>query len=139
MALQFHDTRMGHEFYERTMPRIAKALEKIAENTSDSNKQSDKPEVAPPAVPHYAWAFGMTKDEDLSSARELLESDPEIDLGAVIIQEMETDQDRKTGDILSVYESAGETERALLDALLVNLCGWSMANIIKKAKGEEVK
>jgi len=31
MFMNFHETKMGHDFYERTVPRIAAALELIAE------------------------------------------------------------------------------------------------------------
>ncbi len=30
--MNFHETKMGHEFYERTVPRIAAALEQIAKS-----------------------------------------------------------------------------------------------------------
>ena len=37
--MNFHETQMGHEFYGKTVPRIAKALEQIA-------KSLDKPSPA---------------------------------------------------------------------------------------------
>jgi hypothetical protein len=39
MAPQFHETRMGHEFYESTLPRITTALETIVKTLT--NKSSD--------------------------------------------------------------------------------------------------
>ena len=44
----FFRTRMGQVFFESTMPRIAKALERIADALDRANPPSSSP---PPAMP----------------------------------------------------------------------------------------
>jgi DNA-binding ferritin-like protein len=38
MTVPFHETRMGHSFYERDVPKIAKALDEIAEQLRQLNE-----------------------------------------------------------------------------------------------------
>lgn len=43
MGPSFFQTIMGHTFYEGTMPRIAKALERIAAALEEANKRAAIP------------------------------------------------------------------------------------------------
>jgi hypothetical protein len=38
MTVQFHETRTGHTFYERDVPKIAAALQEIAEQLRQLNE-----------------------------------------------------------------------------------------------------
>ena len=38
---KFHETQMGRAFYERTMPKICEALERIA-NALEENREKDE-------------------------------------------------------------------------------------------------
>lgn len=48
MTLEFYQTVMGKEFYDRTMPRIAKALERIAAQLEEDAKERHVTEEAKP-------------------------------------------------------------------------------------------
>lgn len=41
MTVQFHETRMGHRFYEKDVPQIATALQEIAEQLRQLNAKLD--------------------------------------------------------------------------------------------------
>lgn len=63
---QLHETRIGQQFLEGTMPRIAKALEQIATSLKT-------PEVAPPSDP---W-----KNDDIQFPRLLVEVQGVLEAG----------------------------------------------------------
>ena len=80
----------------------------------------------------YKFFLGRTKNETLEHA---IEND--YDVIAKIFEEMETDCDWESSRLLDLYLQADEKERAILDAMLVYLCGWSMETIIREIHCEE--
>jgi hypothetical protein len=50
MSIEFFQTVMGHHFYEGTAPRIAKALERIADNLDRMNAALDRQAQTPCVV-----------------------------------------------------------------------------------------
>lgn len=42
MAPQFHETRMGHEFYQGQIPQLIKALNRIGDNLEKLNETIEK-------------------------------------------------------------------------------------------------
>lgn len=51
-------------------------------------------------------------------------------LFAVINEQIFTDGDQKDEDLLSVYKIATPEERAILDHLMVTICGWTLGSLI---------
>ena len=68
--MEFHETRGGHEFYFGTMPRVAKALEKIAENL-EKREQKESP---------------LTKEKVLAAQRVLMDNGIEPDETGIVMQ-----------------------------------------------------
>lgn len=77
----------------------------------------------------YAGTAGMTSEEDIKKATEL-----SLDIVGTIFSEIESDCENETGRILRAYELANEDQRALMDYLLVALCGYSLGSIVEKAE-----
>lgn len=78
---------------------------------------------------HFNWAKGNTTKEHIEMA-----INEDMDVIERIHQEMMSDYDRDSMSILVDYQMATENERAVMDALLINLCGWSLGSIIEKIK-----
>lgn len=49
-----------------------------------------------------------------------------------ILSEMESDKDDESERILALYSMVNERDRALLDYLLVALCGWTLSSLMEK-------
>ena len=79
----------------------------------------------------YEWAKGSTSDETIKKALE-----KRLDIISTIRSEMESDDDNESVRLLGLYEAADDNERAILDAALVALCGWTMENIIETTDGK---
>lgn len=75
------------------------------------------------------YAKGMTTDESVKKALE-----NRYDVCEVLTTEILSDCDREPHAALQLYADANEHERAVMDALLINLCGWSMNSIINFAE-----
>lgn len=52
--------------------------------------------------------------------------------------ELETDGDTEFDQILHLYQNGTKEERQLINAVFVNLCGWSILTLVKMSKGGEV-
>lgn len=78
---------------------------------------------------HFNWAKGNTTNEQIEMA-----INEDMDVIERIHYEMMTDYDRDSMSVLVDYQMATENERAVMDALLINLCGWSLGTIIEKIK-----
>ena len=78
---------------------------------------------------HFNWAKGNTTKEQIEMA-----INEDMDVIERIQREMMTDYDRDSMSVLVDYQMATENERAVMDALLINLCGWSLGSIIEKIK-----
>lgn len=53
-------------------------------------------------------------------------------LTQTILREMESDKEDESERILALYSMVDERERALLDYLLVALCGWTLSSLMMK-------
>lgn len=75
---------------------------------------------------------GLTKNADVMHA---------INNGLDVITPLQTeilnDTENNSYQLLSLYEDADEHERALMDTVLVCICGWGMKSIIEMAKPME--
>lgn len=76
----------------------------------------------------YDWARGETLD---NSIKEALNKD--LDIVSEICLAMETDSENESRKLLNRYLAANEQERAIMDDMLVTLCGYTMETIIAKA------
>ena len=83
---------------------------------------------------NFEWAEGLTKDESIDKILENEQASDEI--CNIILAEMESDADSEPYSLLHNYKKADKMERAAMDAVLINLCGWSMESIIDKALEE---
>ena len=76
----------------------------------------------------YDWARNETSDKIITEA---LEKD--LDVVSEIYAAIATDSENESRKLLNRYLSANEQERAVMDDLLVMLCGYTMNSIIEHA------
>ena len=72
---------------------------------------------------------GETEDQTIKEAQE-----NKCDIVGQIMEEMMSDDENDTERLLFAYENATEEERAIMDYVLVCLCGYTMNTIIEHAK-----
>lgn len=77
----------------------------------------------------YSWAKGNTTKADIANAIE-----KNLDVRNQIYLEMETDYDAKSSALLADYLMANDDERAIMDVVLADICGWTMGSIIERAE-----
>jgi hypothetical protein len=79
-------------------------------------------------IPHadLSW-FDVDEEYDL---------DEQPDIFATIIQEMRSgdDADRQTSKFLDFYQDAEDAKKTLIDEVLIHICGWSLASLIRMTK-----
>ena len=51
----------------------------------------------------------------------------------MLLEEILSDEDRKAVRLISMYRNAPENYRMMIDAVLVDLCGWSMPTMLERA------
>lgn len=56
-----------------------------------------------------------------------------VDIVSVILEEMMTDSENRSEDILDLYEKGTEAEKNAIDSILIYLCGWSVASLKRLA------
>ena len=74
------------------------------------------------------WAYGLTRDDAIDMAKK-----KGLDIVSQIQEEIMTDDHNDTWALLDLYEKANKQERCVMDALLIDLCGYSMGSIIHNA------
>lgn len=81
----------------------------------------------------YDWAKGETKMETIKAAYDVQSENDygEFDVIGKIIDEALSDTENESCRLLRNYLDADETERAIMDSVLVCLCGWTMETIIE--------
>ena len=85
----------------------------------------------------FKWAKSMeTPDELIEKALEANEDD-EISIVGEIFKQMATDGEDSTWDLLSEYKLASTEQKNAMDAVLVNITGYSLQSLIKMALGYE--
>lgn len=79
----------------------------------------------------YSHALGKTKDTSLKRAKERYYEN--CDTGSIIMEiynHMSSDTDDDTIHLLNLYLEADKKERAILDSMMVCICGYTMESII---------
>ena len=74
----------------------------------------------------YEWAKGGTKADSILKA---LVAD--ADVISTIRQEAESDEENESAKLLNMYHNASDEEKAIMDSVLVTICGWTMESIIE--------
>ena len=77
---------------------------------------------------YFEYCLGKTKDETLNEA--IIHK---RDIISTITEEMLADQGYDPAILLQLYKKADELEQAIMDSVLMCLCGWSMESIIKNS------
>lgn len=96
-------------------------------------------------VKHYDWLVGTTTDEELNTALIKIEEsedewgDSDYSIINKIFSFMATDTKDDSKYLLKMYLDADDKERAIMDAVLICVCGYSMSSIIKKSLKEETE
>ena len=70
------------------------------------------------------FTLGCTTDEDLAGDKDVI---------AYILTEMLSDDENDSTKLTDLYRQANETERAVMDSVLVCVCGWTMGHIMQEA------
>lgn len=74
-----------------------------------------------------------TTDDDIKKAKE-----GKLDLVSAIKEQIESDVENETNNLLHLYETCSTEERAIADYLLVQICGYTLHTIINEiARGFE--
>lgn len=133
--MEFYETVMGKQFYSSTMPRMAKAieatndrLEKLAEIIEGSQVVSSK-----------KTAEGMQNLYDFPVTEDIVEqalafaiNDDEATFFGLIVKEIESDDNAKPSKLVADYHQATPAERRVIDAVFVDLTGWSLSTLLTK-------
>jgi hypothetical protein len=86
----------------------------------------------------YDYLIGYTSDDELNDALNRIEEtedawgDSDYSIIRTIYSSMESDTEDDSKYLLKMYLDADEKERAIMDAVLVCVCGYSMSSIIKE-------
>jgi len=80
----------------------------------------------------YNWACGATSTGTIEQA-----ITDELDVISTIETEILSDESNESMKLLAMYKDATEEERAIMDTMLVDICGWTMGSIIMLASGRE--
>lgn len=75
-------------------------------------------------------------DEALEKAQQLID-DMKVSLVGTIVCEAMEEPDDESDRLLALYRNGDANERAIIDAVLVNLCGWTMKNVIRLMNDEK--
>lgn len=134
--MDFYETRMGHEFYTRTMPSLVRALENTNKNL-EKLVSCDQPSRPVLTSSTFEWAEGFRATDELLEAAEACAVNEhdfscENPLMSILIHEMMTDTDMKPIRLISDYRRATPAERRVIDGTFINLMGWSLATILRR-------
>lgn len=82
----------------------------------------------------YDWAMrcGIAATNEQISSVLTIHSKTKEKLASIIAEEILRDDEDETQDLLALYGTATNREKALIDSLFVNLCGWSFGTILQK-------
>ena len=79
-----------------------------------------------------AMALNNITESDLDKAIE-----DNLDIIGTIISEAETDNENESDRLLEFYKACNSSERAIIDLVLMYICGWRMKTIIDKSEPME--
>ena len=81
----------------------------------------------------YEYLAGSTSKTEAKDAL-----DDNLDIVSCIQQEIAFDDENDSRYLLNAYINANDHDRAVMDSVCVNLCGYSLSNIIDKAREQEM-
>lgn len=136
------------KFYDADLPRLVRALEKIAEELEKSNSREPAPDNSniPPLKRKmlelmengnpFPWAV-FEKDDALLENAEENEDFLEVFI-KTLFEEMDSDGDmfKEMRKFLATYRHADDNYRAVMDGVFCALCGWSIPTLLEKASGK---
>lgn len=70
---------------------------------------------------YYDYNIGVTTDESL----EIAEME-ELDVVGQIVADILEDEENDSENLINLYINADETERAIMDSMLINICGYTV-------------
>lgn len=70
------------------------------------------------------FALGCTTDDDVATDKDVI---------SYIQAEMFNDDENDSIKLLDLYRNANEIERAIMDSVLVCICGWTMSHIVEES------
>lgn len=76
---------------------------------------------------------GCTKEEDIQYAK-----DHRLNIAGTVMALMLDDSENETGRLVSMYDIATPEECALMDAVLVCLCGETFSSLVSEADEKEL-
>ena len=83
--------------------------------------------------------MGTTTQECVCEFWKEYETQNNPSLISTILKEMQSDTEDESNKLLLLYMISDEKERAMLDYMLVVLCGWSMKTLIEKNRASRVE
>ena len=128
---------MGHEFFLKTVPEMVKQQEKIAKTLEDLTKSVNRIGEALDNKKNadekgtFEWSDFEIEEKELEKAKDMI-SEEDRSFFVYIINEIENDPDGKPVLLIDDYARASKEERKIIDAVFVNLTGWSLATLIRK-------
>ena len=127
--MEFHETRMGHEFYLGTMPKLVRAIEETNNRLAGIIEKLDngeKPEKA------YPYSNHRVEDSVIDAAIEKAEDDKEGSFFAGVVEAIALDRDATAACLFTSYRNASAEERRIIDGVFAELTGWSLATLIRR-------
>lgn len=83
--------------------------------------------------------IGTTTQEYVCEFWKEYETQNNPSLISTILEEMQSDTENESNKLLLLYMISDEKERAMLDYMLVALCGWSMKTLIEKNRASRAE
>lgn len=83
--------------------------------------------------------IGTTTQEDVCEFWKEYKTQNNPSLISTISEEMQSDTEDESSELLLLYMISDEKERAMLDYMLVALCGWSMKTLIEKNRASRAE
>ena len=139
----FHETRMGHEFYLGTMPKLVRTLEETNNQLAGIIEKIDKVSVQERSTAEketegiYPWANYAVDNNTIEAALKKAEDDSDRSFFSLVIDTVESDYDGKAACLFTSYRDATAAERRVMDGVFVELTGWSLATLIRKYAEKE--
>ena len=127
--MNFHETKMGHQFYMSDFPRMVKTLEKLGEAME---KQILATQAGKSTNSIFNWVADPT-EELLREAKAYAATTKDTGLlASIIMSEIKDNTDGKTARLVFDYAHATQEERRAIDGFFVDLTGWTFATLLRR-------
>lgn len=87
-----------------------------------------------PKADNLMYYWGETTDVDIAMA-----VGKDLDIVSAILKESASQEVNESRELLQCYSEASIKERAIMDRILVYLCGWSMHSLVDRNIPERLK